>query len=328
MTHALPVPDNSTIVRFINEPPRPPAARRARRRPLALTAARLGLRLLVPAAPSLAAAYAERLFLTAPRHRRPAWEEAVLASAEPFHIPHDGSYLPAWRWGAGASPVLLVHGWEGRGSQLGAFVAPLLARGLSVITFDAPGHGDAPSRNGSLVEHGRAVASAGTFLGRLHGIVGHSVGGAAALYATRLGLRVDRLALISPPTSPERFSAGFAKLLDLPDHVHQAMLARLESRYGVRLEDLDIRRDAARVAGPLLVVHDVGDRVVPFGDGSAIAELAPRGRIVSTHGLGHTRVLRAPEVLEPIAAFIAEGVREPALAATLDEELYFRDRRW
>ena len=106
---------NSTTVRTQKEAR---AARTSRRPPLAITAARFGLRVLAPTAPSFAAAFAERLFLTAPRHRRPAWEEAILATAEPFEIPHQRSFLPAWRWGVGASTVLLVHGWEGRGSQL------------------------------------------------------------------------------------------------------------------------------------------------------------------------------------------------------------------
>jgi alpha-beta hydrolase superfamily lysophospholipase len=32
------------------------------------------------------------------------------------------------------------RGWGGRGAQLAAFVEPLLARGFSVVTLDAPAH--------------------------------------------------------------------------------------------------------------------------------------------------------------------------------------------
>ncbi len=315
---AVSAPYNRTNVRTIN---------RSRRALFALRAARVGLRLLSPTAPFLAAAYAERLFLTAPRHRRPPWEDALLANAESFQIPYGGGFLPAWRWGSGPSSILLVHGWEGRGSQLGAFVEPLLSLGLSVITFDAPGHGDAPSRNASVVEHGRAVAAAGAHVGRLHGVIGHSVGGAAALYATRLGLRVDRLALVAPPATHARFGAGFTRLFGLRDDVHRAMLARLERRYGVRIEDLDVRSDAASLTTPLLVVHDVDDRVVPFEDGAAIAQLAAAGRLVQTRGLGHHRVLRAPQVVDAVVPFIATGARAPSFATTLAGELYFREAR-
>ncbi len=78
-----------------------------------------------------------------------------------------------------------------------------------------------------------------------------------------------------------------------------------------------------------LVVHDVGDRIVPFSDGESIAHAAPAGTLVSTHGLGHHRILRAPEVLGAVVPFVAEGVRaEASFRETIDGELFFRDLRW
>ncbi|MDB4943910.1 MAG: hypothetical protein JWP97_3444 [Labilithrix sp.] len=316
--------ENSTNVR--------PSSPKRRPRRLGVTAARVGLRMLSGASPFLAAAAAERLLLTAPRHKRPAAEAEALGRAEAFVIPHAGSHLPAWRWGRGERTVLLVHGWEGRGSQLLAFVDPLVAAGFTVVTFDAPGHGDAPTHTASIVEHSRAVRSAGAFLGPLHGIVAHSVGGAATLYATRHGLAVDRLALLAPPVDPRLFTAGFARVLALTDEVRDGMIERFETRYGVSLGDLDVSDDAARTACPVLVVHDEQDRVVPLAAGAAIAERAPRGRLVTTHGLGHDRVLRAPEVVSEVVPFLTEGLAPSpsaaSFAATIDGELFFRERRW
>ncbi|MDB5212662.1 MAG: hypothetical protein JWO86_589 [Myxococcaceae bacterium] len=300
---------------------------RQRRLRFAVRAARAGFRVIGPYAPALASTAAERLFLTARRHARPAWETHALAGAERFTIPHDGQALPAWRWGTGANTVLLVHGWEGRGSQLAAFAEPLVRHGFSVVTFDVPGHGDAPAGISSVVEHARAVASVGAYLGRLHAIVGHSVGGAAALFATRLGLRVDRLALVAPPVSPQRFAAGFGKMLGLDADIQRGLVRRLERRYGLRMDDLDVRADAAEFDGPLLVVHDRGDRVVPIDDGEVIADAAGAGRLLETHGLGHQRVLRAPEVLGAVIPFVAAGERAPELATLIDSELFFRDSR-
>nr|MBA3542137.1 hypothetical protein [Deltaproteobacteria bacterium] len=93
---------------------------------------------------------AERLFTSPRRHPRPDREKAILATARPFTVDvalrsprWRGHHIDvaAWRWGHGPT-VLLVHGWEGRGSQLGSFVEPLVAAGLSVVAFDAPAHGD------------------------------------------------------------------------------------------------------------------------------------------------------------------------------------------
>ena len=318
---ALASPQNSTNVRSSKRAPSG--------LPLAIRAARAGLRVIGPYAPALASGYAERLFLTPRRHRRPAWEAQALATAERLSVTHDGLQLPAWRWGTGASTVLLVHGWEGRGSQLAHLAEPLVRRGFSVVAFDVPGHGDAPRGLASIVEHARAIASVAAHLGPLHAIVGHSVGGAASLFATRLGVRAARLALVAPPVSPERFAAGFGSMLGLDASLQHRMIARLERRYGLRMDELDVRTDAARWSRPLLVIHDVGDRIVPFSDGESIAHAAPAGTLVSTHGLGHHRILRAPEVLGAVVSFVAEGVRaEASFRETIDGELFFRDLRW
>src|ERR1700745_2707030 len=80
----------------------------------------------------LGTSLAERLFTSPRRHRRPEREHRVLASAR--RLANDvalrsprwrGEHrrVAAWRWGHGPA-VLLVHGWEGRGSQLGALVQP------------------------------------------------------------------------------------------------------------------------------------------------------------------------------------------------------------
>jgi pimeloyl-ACP methyl ester carboxylesterase len=223
--------------------------------------------------------------------------------------------------------VLLVHGWEGRGSQLGAFVDPLVERGFRVVTFDAPGHGDSTLARGSIVEHERALHSIAREIGPVHAVIAHSVGGAAALLATRRGFHAERFALICPPAAPSRFAAGFARMLKLNDAIRDAMVARVEARYGMRFEELDVHRDAERLQAPVLVVHDRDDAVVPFADGASIAQSAPRGELVAVSGLGHSGILRASTVIDRVTRYVA-GDAAPTFAETLDGELYMRDRRW
>jgi pimeloyl-ACP methyl ester carboxylesterase len=97
-------------------------------------------RTLSAVAPALAARRAVRLFTTSPRTRRPAAEVDLLETARARPMQVGERRIETWVWGTGPS-VLLVHGWGGRGAQLGALVGPLVTRGFSVVTFDAPGHG-------------------------------------------------------------------------------------------------------------------------------------------------------------------------------------------
>jgi pimeloyl-ACP methyl ester carboxylesterase len=313
--------ENSTTVRATSGPLRAPAS---------TLAFRAGLKIVAPHAPSLASMWAERLFLTARRHRRPAWEAEALSGASFARVPHGSSRLPTWSWGAANLPaVILVHGWEGRGSQLAAFVEPLLRAELRVVTFDAPGHGDAPRSPASVVEHARALVSVAESVGPVHAVIGHSVGGAASLLATRFGFRASRFALVAPPVGPRRFAEGFARMLELPPAVRDGMLARLERRYGISMAELDARVDAGRLDAPLLVVHDADDTVVPFRDGASIAGAARAAEIVETEGLGHRRVLRSPHVVDAVTRFVTAGIPEPpSFAETLESDLFYRDRRY
>jgi len=120
-------------------------------------------RALSSLAPRLASHLAERMFLTPPRPRRPAGERTLIASAHARTVPIGaGSHVQTWTWGKGPR-VLLVHGWGGRGSQLGAFVEPLVSCGFSVVAFDAPGHGE--SGTGLVTIPQMVARGAGRFAG-------------------------------------------------------------------------------------------------------------------------------------------------------------------
>jgi pimeloyl-ACP methyl ester carboxylesterase len=333
-------PENSTIVRASN----PPKTSRKRGTSLSLRLTRAGLRVLSPHAPALAAAWAERLFLTARRHRRPAWEQEALATAKHRRVAHKGGWIPTWTWSPNKKDsssslfapqpktVILVHGWEGRGSQLSMFVAPLLEQGFRVVAFDAPGHGDSTLSKASVVEHARALCAVARAVGPVHSVIGHSVGGAAALFATRIGLEAERFVLISPPTSPSKFAAMFGRFMQLEPGVHSAMIRRLEDRYEVPMTEIDARLDAVRLHTPILVIHDREDPVVAFEEGRAIVNAAPRGELVETQGLGHNAILRSPSVIRRATGFVggASSSEEDDLsfAETLDGELFCRDRRY
>src|SRR5690349_4240764 len=103
---------------------------------------RRGMRALGAIAPELTARWAERMFLSPRRHARPEREHEWLASARRGEVRYRTSLLPTYSWGQGPA-VLLVHGWEGRATQLGAFVPALLEAGYRVVAVDMPGHGAA-----------------------------------------------------------------------------------------------------------------------------------------------------------------------------------------
>jgi pimeloyl-ACP methyl ester carboxylesterase len=264
--------------------------------------------ILSAAAPSLAARLAESMFLTPPRHRRPAAEAAVLASAHRATVDVEGLRIATWTWGDGGPVALLVHGWGGRGAQLASFVDPLLARGFAVTAFDAPGHGDSEGHRVTLprvVAAIRAVAAAGR---PVRAIVAHSMGAAATTRALYEGLGADAAVFIGPPAEMVTPSVVFAEALGLSPRVRALLQERVERRVGMPWSAFDVTRLAPSLAVPLLVVHDRDDAEVPWQHGDAIARAWPGATLLTTDALGHRRILRAPEVVRAVVEFVAARV--------------------
>lgn len=270
-------------------------------------AIRAAMRALTAISPDLASAWAARLFCTPPRRSAPADERAALASARAGAVVVAGQRIQTWTWGEGP-PVLLVHGWGGRGGQLHRFVPGLLARGLSVVTFDGPGHGASDGRLGSLVELGRAARGVADALpAPLHGLVAHSMGGAATAFALSQGLSAQSAVFIAPPSTAVRWVGVVARALDLKEEVRDGMVARVEARLGVPIGALTMDRLGPIQRTPLLVIHDAQDREVPHASGVEVVSRWPGARLHTTRGLGHTRVLADPDVIALATGFVGEG---------------------
>src|SRR3954454_5387191 len=93
-------------------------------------------------APRLAGRAAYELFRST-RGRAPIRpEEAEVDRRATLHyLVVNGRDVATYRWGDGARPVLLVHGWQSRASRFAALVTALLEHGYSPVSYDAPGHG-------------------------------------------------------------------------------------------------------------------------------------------------------------------------------------------
>jgi pimeloyl-ACP methyl ester carboxylesterase len=254
--------------------------------------------------PELAAAWAERLFLTPPE--RNASSAIELLDARDRVISHRGRMIGTWSWGPADAPaVLLVHGWGGHAAQMRGFVRPLAARGYRVIAYDQPAHGVSDGRLTGLPDFGDALASVADHYGDPRAVIGHSLGATAAAFAlARRAVRLEKMVLISPPSDLVGYSRRFARWHWMPERLRRAMQNAIEERYGLRWDELELARLTPRLAARALVIHDRDDRQVPLRQGAAFAQHWPGAKLMTTQGLGHARILRDDAVIEAAAAFI------------------------
>jgi len=227
----------------------------------------------------------------------------------------DGTALPVTFWPAEGQPKAVILGLHGFGDYRKAWDEPaqLWAKeGITTVAYDQRGFGASPTR-GRWPGTDALATDAKAMVQLLRArypclpiyLVGESMGGAVALVAADRGAEVDGLVLLatalrsrdtigpmasaslwffahtlpwlpSGPTSidykPTDNPATLDKLRTDPMILRQV---RLDMGYGlVDLMD-DARDSAGRVGSPYLLLHGLGDRIVPQQPVRAAIEIMP-----------------------------------------------------
>lgn len=228
-----------------------------------------------------------------------------MAEAERRWIVVGGGRVRLYSWGEGPA-VLLVHGWNSRASRFLLLIGLLRSAGYRVVAIDAPGHGDSAGRSSSVLEVSAALLEAGRVEGPFVAAVTHSFGCSCLLHAVSQGLAVDRIACLSPPNRMELLFARFIVQQRIPAAVGDAMVERLDQRYGGGFwAAVAPDRLASTLGRPGLVIHDRDDGQVPWQQGAAIAAAWPEAELLLTSGLGHNRILLHRATLRQVVRFVA-----------------------
>ncbi len=262
---------------------------------LTLRTVRAGLRLLPPPLRERAAV---RLFMLQTRHDEPEREQLRREQGEEILVA--GHHATAF----GHGPVaLLMHGWEGRGLQLAAYIEPLVARGHRVIALDGPNHGRNRDGVGALPTFAALLEKAIEELDP-HLIVAHSLGASAAiLAANRTGYDGAIICLGGPPETHAIFTRA-RNMMGLPESGRQRFLAYLAAFFPHhRTDDVhDIEASARACRAKLFGVLAREDAEVPVQESRTIIE-AGGGR-VAVVDCTHRSVLWEQEAVDAAVAWL------------------------
>lgn len=273
---------------------------------LMLFGIRNGFKILGRIAPSLAERMALRLFLTPPRHGIPKWQQYYVGRAKQSTISVGNKTIKLYQWGAGPA-ILLVHAWGGRGSQLSAFVDPLVNAGYSVMALDGPAHGNSSGKQTDMFEFAAAVHAAANVAHPLHAIIAHSFGAACTLLSLREHrFATPKLILIGCPATAIGVTEDFAEKLSISKQIVDGMRKQLEKKYKNRWkwEDLSLVEMIKDTTIPTLIVHDSEDHEISYSQALELKNAGDTSGLFTTKGHGHRRILRAPEVIEKCLKFI------------------------
>tara|TARA_B100000508_G_C11465464_1_gene281723 strand:+ start:3379 stop:4059 length:681 start_codon:yes stop_codon:yes gene_type:complete len=215
----------------------------------------------------------------------------------------NGNNVIAHSWGKGPLAVL-VHGWSGRGMQLRHFIPSLIKNGYQVISFDAPGHGASEGKQSTLIEFKDTIVEIERLKGEITLGVGHSLGGAALVYAAKEGLKLDRLVTISTPTIPEDIVSEFLKRLNGSSKMGSAIDDYVYKRTGNHFDYYSVSVNASQINGlPILAFHDHNDREANIQHAHHFKLQHNNLELVETRELGHNRILKDLNVIEKVSEF-------------------------
>lgn len=252
--------------------------------------------------PALTARKALLIFLKPKKYQRPAAEEVWYASARKRKLI---SGLAINEWGVEGNPkVLLIHGWGGRGSQMGAFAEPLLVAGYHVIALDGPAHGESPGEETNAGVFSRALLSAQQELGEVRACIGHSFGGGCAILSASLGMKVHKLITICSPSDYAKVVQNFLDFVKLSPWSQKVFYQILTVKAQMKLEDIHIAGLGKNLNTPVLIIHDKHDKEVRYQNALNLHQAWPASELMTTEGLGHRRILKDKLVIDRVIEFI------------------------
>jgi pimeloyl-ACP methyl ester carboxylesterase len=218
----------------------------------------------------------------------------------------NGERIATYVWGDPSKQpyALLVHGWSSFGLRFLPWVAKLRALGYAVVTFDQPGHGNSGGTLCTLPEFSATVRAVGRHYDHAALAVAHSLGGPALTLAQDEDWRAEKVILIAPAADIHAAARRFFRFVHLGEHLTAPFFAWYRRRTGVDVGELKIEPRLRSFGQPGLIVHDLGDDDVPWSEGEHYAHYWTGARLLTTSGLGHRRIVDAPEVIDAALAFL------------------------
>lgn len=257
--------------------------------------------------------YAHRWFInrffTPIKYPLPVAEKEILSTAERFIIPVGNNKVQAYTWGKGPV-ILLVHGWAGRASQFKNVITHFVAEGYQVVAFDAPAHGMSQGIKTNIFEFKDAILSVAKHVGKVEGVIAHSIGGAAVMFALTQGLAAKRVITIATPTVGDEILNEFTKRLNGSQKAVQKLKDFIHHSFNCSFDELTAAHFASTLTVPinLLIVHDENDKEASFQNAFHLKEAYPAAQLLTTQGLGHVRILRNEDVIRTCLQFIRGSV--------------------
>lgn len=267
---------------------------------------KIGFKALELIAPYVAMRTAAHVFSKPIKFRVPKHEKRsiVTYSQQKHHISEIDRDIMVYQWENTGEKVLIIHGWSSRGTQMYRIAEKLHQAGFHVVAFDAPAHGKSTGKTTNMLQIIEVTKYLKHYFGDFYALVGHSLGGNIAHQYARAANKLEKIVTIAAVDKISTVFANFIKMVGLSDKTYRRMTHYFEQKYSVDINDYDTSIAAKEVNIPSLVIHDKQDFDVGYDCAVQIVKNNKNATLMTTEGLGHSKILNDSKVVEAVASFI------------------------
>ncbi len=217
-----------------------------------------------------------------------------------------GWWIPA---GGPAPAIIVLHGWGGNSADMLPIGPGLLDSGFHALFLDARKHGQ--SDNEDFMSMPRFAEDLEAAIGDLLerddvtgiGVIGHSVGAAATIYAAAKNPAIDAIVPVASFAHPAEM---MRESFPFPAPVTWALLQVVERMIGHRYDDIAPRNRISDVTVPVMLMHGDADNVIPLQDSIDLHDRLPGSRLLIVPGGTHSDL----EAFEPFFPEVDSFLRE------------------
>ena len=218
--------------------------------------------------------------------------------------------LHAWfiPTGATSPAVVVLHGWGGTGADMLPIAPGLHDLGLHALFLDARTHGLSDEED--FMSMPRFAEDLETAMAWLHhrddvttiGVIGHSVGAAAAILAASRTADVDAVVAVASFAHPEEL---LWRAIPYPAPIKWSLLRVIRQMIGVSYNEIAPVNRISEVKAPVLLVHGEDDDVIPVADAHRLHDQLPGCKLIIVPGGKHSDL----EAFEPYFADVDDFLR-------------------
>jgi len=216
--------------------------------------------------------------------------------------------IRTYQWGAGATKILLLHGWQSHTYRWKNYIDTLDKNLYTVYAIDAPGHGQSSGNFLSVPYYSEAIIKYISIIGKVDKVISHSIGAFTALFTLNRNpeLIPDSIVTLAPPGEAKEFFSFYAQQLKLSKQCVTLVEKYFEKVTGYPIDFYSAVKFATAITSKGLIIHDEEDDETSVENSKAIHNAWSNSTLVITKGKGHN--LKSIEVLDVVLDFLEGGL--------------------